>query len=53
MNYTNRTGEATDGRRLGAVTRRKQEASGFGNHPKYADLLIAKKLASVYSRVFL
>ena len=23
------------------------------NHPKYADLLIAKKLASVYSRVFL
>ena len=24
-----------------------------GNHPKYADLLIAKKLASVYSRVFL
>ena len=22
-------------------------------HPKYADLLIAKKLASVYSRVFL
>ena len=25
----------------------------FCNHPKYADLLIAKKLASVYSRVFL
>lgn len=27
--------------------------SDKGNHPKYADLLIAKKLASVYSRVFL
>ena len=25
----------------------------YSNHPKYADLLIAKKLASVYSRVFL
>ena len=28
-------------------------ARNYRNHPKYADLLIAKKLASVYSRVFL